>query len=81
MPAGSESRTCAASSSELLNVAAVADTGLVNFTNIAREGCVGPTMKGYDEIHIDTPLGRGLRAWRRRPKRRTSARTSSASWT
>lgn len=57
--------------SEFLNVAALSDADLVNFSNIAREcGISGPTVRGYFGILEDTLLGRWLPAYRRRPKRR-----------
>ncbi len=57
--------------SEFLNVAALSDAELVNFSTIARDcGVSGPTIKGYFEILADTMLGHWLPAWRKRPKRR-----------
>ena len=54
-----------------LGAAALADTELVNFTNIAREcGVSGVTVKEYYQILVDTLLGRFLPAYTRRPKRR-----------
>jgi uncharacterized protein len=51
--------------------AAVADTELVSFTNVAREcGVSGNTVKEYYQILVDTLLGRYLPAYTRRPKRR-----------
>jgi predicted AAA+ superfamily ATPase len=51
--------------------AALADTELVNFTNVAREcGVSSNSVKGYYEILVDTLLGRFLPAYTRRPKRR-----------
>lgn len=60
--------------STFLNVAALSDTKLVNFANIAREcGVSGPTVKNHFEILTDTLLGRWLPAYRKRPKRRVIA--------
>jgi predicted AAA+ superfamily ATPase len=57
--------------SEFLNVAALSDTELVNFSTIARDcGVSSHTIKGYFEILEDTLLGRWLPAYTRRPKRR-----------
>ncbi|MBI5526136.1 MAG: ATP-binding protein [Deltaproteobacteria bacterium] len=57
--------------SEFLNIAALSDTELVNFSTIAREcGVASLTVKGYYEILNDTLLGRWLPAYTRRPKRR-----------
>ena len=57
--------------SEFLNIAALSDTGLVNFSAIAREcGVSSPTIKGYFGILVDTLVALWLPAWRRRPKRR-----------
>ena len=57
--------------SSFLNVAALSDAELVNFSTIAREcGVSGPTVKAYFEILEDTLLGRWLPAYRHRPKRR-----------
>lgn len=51
--------------------AALADTELVNFTNLAREcGVSVNTVKEYYQILVDTLLGRFLPAYTRRPKRR-----------
>lgn len=51
--------------------AALADTELVSFTNVAREcGVSGNTAKEYYQILEDTLLGRFLPAFTRRPKRR-----------
>ena len=60
--------------SEFLTVAALDDTGVVNFSNIARECAVSPpTVRNYYEILVDTLLGRFLPAFRFRPKRRVQA--------
>ena len=57
--------------SAFLNVASLSDTGLVNFTTIAREcGVSNVTVRGYFGILEDTLLGRWLPAYRKRPKRR-----------
>ena len=57
--------------SAFLNVAALSDAELVNFSTIAREcGVSSPTVKGYFEILEDTLLGRWVPAYMRRPKRR-----------
>jgi predicted AAA+ superfamily ATPase len=57
--------------SEFLNVAALSDTELVNFSTIARDcGVSSHTIQGYFQILEDTLLGRWLPAYTRRPKRR-----------
>lgn len=57
--------------SEFLNIAALSDTELVNFSTVARDcGVSSPTIKGYFQILEDTLLGRWLPAFTRRPKRR-----------
>jgi len=57
--------------SAFLNVAALSDTALVNFSTIAREcGVSSRTVKAYFEILEDTLLGRWLPAYTKRPKRR-----------
>jgi predicted AAA+ superfamily ATPase len=57
--------------SEFLNISALSDSELVNFSNIARECSVSShTIKGYFEILVDTLIGRWLPAYRKRPKRR-----------
>ena len=54
-----------------LRAAAIGDTELVNYTNIAREcGISGPTVKEHYGILEDTLLGRHLPAFTARPKRR-----------
>jgi predicted AAA+ superfamily ATPase len=56
---------------EFLRVAALADTELANFTNVAREsGVSSPTVKEHYQILVDTMLGRFLPAYVDRPKRR-----------
>ena len=60
--------------SEFLNMAALADAELVNFSTIARDcGVSSPTIKGYFQILEDTLLGRWLPGYTRRPKRRVIA--------
>ncbi len=60
--------------SGFLNVAALSDAELVNYSNIARDcGVSSQTVKGYFQILEDTLLGRWLPAYRRRPKRRVIA--------
>jgi len=57
--------------SGFLRAAAIGDTELVNFTNIAREcGVSSPTVKEYYQILVDTLMGRFLPAYTRCPKRR-----------
>ncbi len=57
--------------SEFLNVAALSDAALVNFSTIAREcGVSSHTIKAYFGILEDTLLGRWLPAYAKRPKRR-----------
>ena len=57
--------------SEFLNVAALSDAELVNFSTIARDcGVSSHTIKGYFQILEDTLLGRWLPAYTKRPKRR-----------
>jgi len=57
--------------SEFLNVAALSDAEIVNFSTIAREcGVSSHTIKGYFGILEDTLLGRWLPAYIKRPKRR-----------
>jgi uncharacterized protein len=60
--------------SEFLNIAALSDTQLVNFSTIARDcGVSSHTIKGYFGILEDTLLGRWLLAYTKRPKRRVIA--------
>ena len=60
--------------SEFLNIAALSDTELVNFSTIARDcGVSSHTIKGYFGILEDTLLGRWLSAYTKRPKRRVIA--------
>jgi predicted AAA+ superfamily ATPase len=57
--------------SEFLNIAALSDAELVNFSTIARDcGVSSHTIKGYFQILEDTLLGTWLPAYRKRPKRR-----------
>ncbi len=57
--------------SGFLDAAALSDSEMVNFTNVAREcGVSGHTAKSYFEILEDTLLARWLPAYRRRRKRR-----------
>ena len=57
--------------SEFLNIAALSDAEIVNFSAIAREcGVSSHTVKGYFGILEDTLLGRWLPAHTSRPKRR-----------
>lgn len=57
--------------SDFLRGAALADTELVNYTNVAREsGVSANAVKGYYEILVDTLLGRFLPSFTRREKRR-----------
>jgi uncharacterized protein len=57
--------------SEFLNMAALSDTELVNFSTIARDcGVSSQTIKGYFGILTDTLLGSWLPAFTKRPKRR-----------
>ncbi len=60
--------------SEFLNVAALSDTELVNYSTIARDcGVSSPTIKQYFQILEDTLLGSWLPAYTKRPKRRVIA--------
>jgi predicted AAA+ superfamily ATPase len=57
--------------SRFLEVAALSNGELVNYTNIAREcGVSSPTVKEYFQILEDTLVGRHLPAFRKRRKRR-----------
>ena len=57
--------------SRFLDLAALSDTELVNFSTIARDcGVSGQTIKGYFDILADTLLGRWLPAYIKRQKRR-----------
>ncbi len=60
--------------SEFLDVAALSDGEIVNFSNVAREcGVSSHTAKSYFGILEDTLLARWLPAFRKRPKRRVIA--------
>lgn len=57
--------------SDFLRAAAIGDTEVVNFSNIARECAIASsTVKGYFEVLEDTLVGAFLPAFTRRPKRR-----------
>jgi predicted AAA+ superfamily ATPase len=57
--------------SDFLDIAALSDGELVNFSSVARECAVSShTAKDYFGILEDTLLGRWLPAYRKRPKRR-----------
>jgi predicted AAA+ superfamily ATPase len=57
--------------SSFLRAAALSDTELINFANIARECNIsGPTVKEYFQILEDTLLADFIPAYRHRPKRR-----------
>lgn len=57
--------------SDFLDVAALSDCEIVNFSNLAREcGVSSHTTKNHFQILEDTLLGRWLPAYRKRPKRR-----------
>ncbi|MCU0650105.1 MAG: DUF4143 domain-containing protein [Gemmatimonadaceae bacterium] len=56
---------------DFLRVAALSDTELVNFANVARECAVSkPTAQAYYQILVDTLLGRFVEAYTARAKRR-----------
>lgn len=57
--------------SNFLYSAALSDTEIVNFSNIARDcGVSSPTVKEYFQILVDTLIAKFLPAYIRRPKRR-----------
>jgi predicted AAA+ superfamily ATPase len=57
--------------SRFLEVAALTNGQILNYTNIAREcGITSPTVKEYFQILEDTPIGRQLPAFRKTKKRR-----------
>lgn len=57
--------------SRFLEVAALSNGEILNFTNIAREcGVSSPTVKDYFQILEDTLIGQQLPAFRKRKKRR-----------
>ncbi len=56
---------------DFLRIAALGDTELVNFSNIAREcGLAATTVRAYYSVLVDSLLGAFLPAYVRRPKRR-----------
>ncbi len=57
--------------SRFLEVAALSNGGILNYTNISREcGVSSPTVREYFQILEDTLIGRQLSAFRKRQKRR-----------
>jgi len=59
--------------SNFLNMAALSDTEVVNFSTISRDcGVSSQTIKQYFQILEDTLLGNWLPAYRKRPKRRVA---------
>jgi predicted AAA+ superfamily ATPase len=57
--------------SNFMDIAALSDGEIVNFSNVAREcGVSSHAAKSHFGILEDTLLGRWLPAYRRRPKRR-----------
>lgn len=59
--------------SNFLNIAALSDTEVVNFSNIASDcGISSQTIRQYFQILEDTLLGKWLPAYRKRPKRRVA---------
>ena len=57
--------------SRFLEVAAISNGQIINYTNIAREcGIASPTVKEYFHILEDTLIGQQLPAFRKRKKRR-----------
>ena len=57
--------------SRFLEVAALSNGEIINYSNIASEcGVSGPTVKEYYQILVDTLIGRYLPAFRKRAKRR-----------
>lgn len=60
--------------SRFLEVAALSNGQIINYTNIAREcGVSSPTVKEYFQILEDTLIGKTLPAFRKRKKRRLIA--------
>ena len=58
--------------SEFLDIAAISDTELINYSNIARDcGVSSHSVKEYFQILVDTMLGRWLEAYRKKVKRRS----------
>jgi predicted AAA+ superfamily ATPase len=56
---------------DFLSAAALSDTDLVRYANIARDcGVSAPAVREYFQILVDTLLGRQLPAYVKRPKRR-----------
>lgn len=54
-----------------LEVAALCNGQIVNYTSVAREvGVAANTVRAWFEILVDTLIGSWLPAWRKRPKRR-----------
>lgn len=54
-----------------LEVAALSNGQIVNFTSVAREvGAAANTVRGWFEVLVDTLIGTWLPAWRKRQKRR-----------
>ena len=59
--------------SDFLNIAALSDAEVLNYSTIARDiGLASSTVKGYFDILADTLIGRFLHSYRKRPKRRIS---------
>jgi len=57
--------------SRFLEVAAISNGEILNYTNIAAEcGLTAPTVKEYFQILEDTLIGRFLHSYRKKPKRR-----------
>jgi predicted AAA+ superfamily ATPase len=57
--------------SRFLEIAAMGNGEMIQFTNIAREcGVSAPTVKSYYQILEDTLLGKFIPAYQKRPKRR-----------
>lgn len=55
---------------DFLRAAAIGDTEVINFSNIAREcGAATTTVRGYYEILVDTLLGAFVPAFTKRAKR------------
>jgi predicted AAA+ superfamily ATPase len=60
--------------SRFLEVAALGNGEMIQFSNVAREAGVSlPTVKSYYQILEDTLIGRFLPSYRKRPKRRVIA--------
>lgn len=57
---------------DFLRAAALSDSEVINYTNIARDcGVSAPSVKEYFQILVDTLLGRFLPAYTRKAKRRS----------